>query len=250
MSELVKCIIASHKRPKGCVTAKNIANTSICVPDSQAKDYAKNYPNSEIIAHPDSVVGLSSKFRWIHNKFKNVAIMDDDIFLRRMWIEPKDLLGANVDPETAYDIIQQTAQVAKDMGVLLFGYGKEPVPVAYSGHEPFRLSGFVIGGVMGFFEGFQMNELPDKCVAATDFFISCLNAYHNRFTFIDNRYFTASKEGTFHSVGGMSDFRTVNTEKNDLMLLIENFGEVVVLKKTNPLRKLQHQYERTLQLPY
>ena len=102
---------------------------------------------------------------------------------------------------------------------------------------------------MGFFEGFKM-EIPDECIAATEFFLSCLNAYYHRKMFIDRRYFTACKEGTFKSTGGMSDFRTIETEKADLMLLRESFGQVVLLKKPNPLRKLQHEYERTLDLPF
>lgn len=168
----------------------------------------------------------------------------------KQWIESYDDYQPNVDPQTAYKIIQSTAFTAKELGAKMFGFSKEPNPVAYSGHEPFGVTGFVIGGAMGFFEGFQMKDLPDECVAATDMFISCLNAYYNRFAWYDKRYFLASPEGTFVSTGGMSDFRTVHTEEDDFKLLKAYFGSAIQLKKLNPLRKLQHGWERTLKLSW
>lgn len=250
MKELVKCIIMSHKRADRVETIKAVANISICVPESQAKDYEKHNRKIEIIVHPDTVIGLSAKFRWMFKKYKNVALLDDDIYgVKRMWTTTKDDLPANLEPDVAYEVIQTTAQVAKDIGVKMFGFGKEPHPVAYSGHEPFGVSGFVPGGMVGFLEGWKM-EIPDECIAAADFYLSCINAYYFRKMFIDKRYFTACKEGTFKSTGGMSDFRTIETEKADLMLLRESFGQVIVMKKPNPLRKLQHQYEHTLNLPF
>lgn len=250
MQEIVKCIIASHKRPANCVTAQNIKNTAICVPESQAKDYAQHNPKSEIITHPDTVIGLSAKFRWIHKHYPRVAILDDDIYMLRMWIDSKELLKSVVDAETAYDVIQTTAIIADDCGAKLFGYIKDVNPVTYAGHEPFKFSGFVVGGIMGFLEGFQMDELPNACVAATDFYISGLNAYYNRLCVINNRFSVSSKEGTFRSVGGMSEFRTIDTERKDLELLVDAFGPIVTMKGKNPLRKLQHQYEHTFTLPW
>lgn len=48
----------------------------------------------------------------------------------------------------------------------------------------------------------------------------------------------------------MADFRSVETEKNDTLMLKEYFGDSVTIKQDNPLRKLQHEYERTLKLPF
>jgi len=251
MKELVKCVIMSHKRADRVETSKAVANTSICVPEAQAADYERHNPKMEIIAHPDTVIGLSAKFRWLYERYKNVAFFDDDIFtINRMWITNKDKETMNLEPDIAYEVVQNIAQVSKDLGVKLFGFGKIPNPVAYSGHQPFSVSGFVAGGMMGFLEGWKM-EIPDKCIAAADFYLSCINAFYFRKTFVDNRYFTACKEGTFKSTGGMSDFRTVETEKEDLLFLRESFGQVIVMKKPSGLRKkMQHQYEHTLKLPF
>lgn len=82
MKELVKLIIASHKRPDRCLTYKKIANCAICVPKSQAKDYEKHNKGAEIIAHPDNVIGLSAKFRWVHERYPDVVLLDDDCWMK------------------------------------------------------------------------------------------------------------------------------------------------------------------------
>ena len=248
MKELVKCVIASHKRPDACETADNISHTAICIPQSQAADYKVNYPNSEILAHPDDVIGLTAKFKWIYGQFPNVVIMDDDLWLARKWGDSKTT--ARVDPDTAYEIIQADAYVAKQLGAKLFGYSKDKNPVTYTGHEPFRLSGFVIGGIMGFLEGFPMEEMNSRIISNVDFYISCLNAFYFRYAFVNEMYCHPSKEGNFKSRGGMSDFRTVDTERLDYDVLKGDFGDVIVRKLKNPLRRLQHDYEKTLRLPY
>ena len=116
--------------------------------------------------------------------------------------------------------------------------------------KPVKFSGYGVGGSHGFLEGFNM-VIPDRCLSGQDYFLSASNAYFHRKAFINLRYTFTSKESTFQSVGGMSDYRTLETEKKDYFLLKEYFGEAIQKKKSTSMRKsLQNEYERTLRVPF
>jgi len=251
MKEVVKLIILSHKRANNVDTLKTIANCSLCVTESQAEAYADGNPDVELIIHPDNVIGLSAKMRWVHQNYPNCVMLDDDLnAMSRTYVDKNFEEKTKVDRETAYDIIQSTAFTAKEAGCMMFGFSNTARPVDYSPMKPIYMTGFAIGGSMGFFEGFKM-VLPDECVSACDFFVSGVSAYFHRKTFINHRYAFTSKDGTFESVGGMADARTIETEKNDYFLLKEYFGSAVTKKKVTNMRKnLQNPWERTLRVPY
>lgn len=250
MKELVKLIIVSHKRADSVRSKHAFANAAICIAESQYDEYYKYNPECELIVHPDSVVGLSAKYRWIHANFKNFAIIGDDIdHLRRNYLLDLKDKKFEIDPETAYDIIQSTAYTAQQLGAKLFAFSKEMNPVAYSGHKPFRITGIASGGVIGILDGFQM-KITDRCVSGLDYFLSGLNAHFNRILFVDERYYAWGKEGTFVSKGGMAEFRSIETEKNDYEYLKELFGDAIVKKNNQNLRKHKHPYEKTLKVPF
>lgn len=251
MKELVKCVILSHKRHDRVHTLQAVTNCAICVPKRQEHDYRKANPNAEIIVHPDSVVGLSPKIRWVYEEFQNVMMLDDDISgFVRPYVDKEFGIHNRVDAETAYDLIQMNASVAKAIGCKMFGFSSSGTPVAYSASQPFKMSGFIIGGAIGLLKGFEM-VLPDKCVAACDYFLSGINAHFHRNAFIDTRFFAGSSEGTFKSSGGTADIRTIETEKADYELLLNHFGDAITRKKGSAIRKsLQHDYERSLHVPW
>lgn len=248
--ELVKLIIVSHKRADNVLSAQAFANAAICVEESQVEEYKKHNPDSEIIAHPDSVIVLSAKYRWIHEKFGNIAIIGDDIsYLSRCYLEDQTNNANIVTPETAYELIQTTANTAKQLGCKVFGFSKESNPLTYSGHQPFKIKGLLSGGVIGMFEDFQL-KVTDRCTSGLDYFISGLNAYYNRILFIDSRFLVKCKEGTFVTKGGMSEFRTIDSEKNDYKYMKELFGDAISTKNNEVLRAKKHQYEKTFKTPF
>lgn len=252
MKEVVKCVILSHKRANKVDTLHTISNCSVCVPESQADDYSHHYPDADIIAHPDSVRGLSPKIRWVHEKFKNVIMFDDDLnAMRRTYVDTAFDEGFVVkDPDLAYDIVQSTAFTAKEAGCVFFGFSNSARPLDYSPMKPYKLSGYGVGGSHGFFEGYKM-VIPDDCIAGQDYFLSASNAHFHRKAYINTRYAFTSKEGTFESTGGMSDWRTTETEKRDYYLLKTYFGDAIRRKKTSNMRKsLQNEYERILSIPF
>ncbi len=251
MTELVKVVILSHKRWNKVDTLKTVSNASLCVAESQAELYRQNYPDVEIIVHPDSVKGLSAKIRWTYQKFKNVVMLDDDLSgMVRNYVDSSFGIPFKVEPDTVYDILQHNAAMAKELGVKFYGFGSCPRPLDYNSMAPFKLTGFVMGGSFGFLDGFNM-VLPDECVAACDSFLSAVSLFYHRYHLIDTRYSFKSKEATFKSVGGMSDFRTLETEKEDFILLRKYFGDAIELRKKPVSRKsLQHPYERKLIPPW
>lgn len=250
MSELVKLIIVSHKRPNGVKSIKAFSNAAICIADNQYKEYKKYNPGAEYIIHPNNVIGLAAKYKWIYKEFKNIAIIGDDIdYLKRNYLGDNTDKKSIISAELAYEIIQETASLTKQMESKLFAFSKESNPITYAGFKPFRLTGIASGGVIGILDGFEM-RITERCVSGLDYFLSGLNAYYHRTLFVDERYNTYCKEGTFVSQGGMSDFRTIDTERKDLDYLKELFGDAIVLKTNDRLRKLKHQYEKSLKIPF
>lgn len=252
MKEVVKCVIISHKRANNVKTLKAISNCSICVEESQEKEYQENYPDTEIITHPDSVKGLAMKYQWMYENLKNFAIIADDIdSMTRIW--PSDLTKgmSTVDKDTAYNIIQATAKTTQNLGAKLGAFSKDNNPITYSGHKPFSMSGFASGGILIMLEGWKNFKLSNRCVAGLDFYLSGLNAYQNRNLFIDKRFSVQCKEGTFTSKGGMADYRSIKTEESDLNFLQSMFGKDVIVTKNNyNLRKQVHAFEKQIKIPF
>lgn len=251
MKEIVKLIILSHKRSNKVDTLDTISNCSLCVPESQVDDYVKYNGGVEMIVHPDSIKGLSAKMRWVHERYPNCVMLDDDLNrMSRTYVDKEFDEGNKVDMDTAYDIIQSTAFTAKEAGCVFFGFSNTARPVDYSGMKPFKLSGYGVGGSHGFLEGYNM-IIPDNCISGQDYFLSASNAYFHRKAFINTRYAFTSKEGTFTSTGGMSEHRTLETEKHDYYLLKEYFGNVIQRKKATSMRNsLANEYERILRIPF
>lgn len=51
----------------------------LCVPEAEAGLYEKHNPTCEIVAHPDSIIGLAPKRQWIIERWPSVFMVDDDI---------------------------------------------------------------------------------------------------------------------------------------------------------------------------
>jgi len=216
------------------------------------KDYKHFNPNTPLIVHPDDVRGLTAKIKWVYDLYPNVVMLDDDLNkFNRNFVDDTFELGQHVDdPDLVYEIIQHTGWIAEQMKVKLFGFAANAVPVTYQSHNPYKLSGFVIGGIFGLLEGFRLDIMPEDSTAACDYFISGISAYFERKCLLNNRYAVTSKEGTFKSKGGTADYRTPDTEKKDLQLLKEYFGDAIVRKKPSRVRKELYEWEKTLKIPF
>lgn len=249
MFEEIKIVIPSHKRVDLVSTLKLLPQATLCLAESQVAEYKERYPDTEIVSHSDSIVGLPLKRQWIAEKFNNVFMMDDDIlrFVRRY--HEGEVGNSLVDNKTCYALIQSLYFTAKEMGVHLFSFSNDGDIRNYDALHPFSYTKLIHGSAFGLIN-FDKSKLfyDNRQTAVGDSWITCLNAHHNRFSFIDNRFsFVAGK--TFKVRGGQSEFRTMETEMKDYVFLKKCFGDVIGRKKPTKRTSLVHKYQRTLNIP-
>ncbi|WP_421830237.1 hypothetical protein [Larkinella sp.] len=246
--ESCQIVIPSHKRHTRVLTTSVVEGAILCVPESQEKAYRLCNPNDEIVTHPDSVVGLARKRDWIIRHFGSVFMLDDDIkAFRRLYTQPGE--PADVDERTAREIIQATADAARQAGAYLFGFSSSPTPVSYISLSPIQLSGYVTGCAHGVLTGSRLWYSPEiRC--NEDYWISCLNAYEHRLIWKDTRFYFYQKD-TFVNSGGLAEFRNIDAEEKDFAYLQRVFGrDVVTLKKARGKATLKHPFQKTLKLPF
>ncbi len=252
MASPVKIIIPSHKRADRVLTTHMVADAAICIPESQVEEYHRHNPGVELVTHPDSVVGLTAKRQWIYEQFGNVFMLDDDIVEMRRLYTTSNYKVKN--KQEVRDLIYACADAALKAGAFLYGFSKDPNPLAYRPHKPITLTGYITGCATGLLAGTACKpsllyyDTAIKC--NEDYWISCLNAYHHRLIWRDNR-FTFLQKNTFVSSGGLAEFRNLAAEEADFKYLQKCFGkEVVQLKKDSKLRKRVHPFEKTMRLPF
>jgi hypothetical protein len=245
----VKVVIPSHKRAARVRTKDAVANCILCVPESQLKEYKQNNPNIEIVTHPDTVRGLAAKRNWIYRKFGNVMMLDDDIqAMQRLYIPPYSLLPTVIEPALAYDIIQVTANMAKELGAYLFGFGTVSDARCFKPYRPFRLTGYCNGCAFGLLKGSNI-FFHEEAIAVEDYFGSLINAFYHRYAFFDTR-FGMVQLATFKNIGGQAEFRNQETERNDFLFLKRMFGSIVRGRGFSHFSKPSHEYQRSIKLPF
>lgn len=244
----VKVVIPSHKRATRVKTTSVVAGAILCVSESQAATYRLNNPLTEIVEHPDSVIGLAAKRDWIIKHFGDVFMLDDDIdSMQRVYTEPGE--KSYVDPLTALELIRVAADACRQAGAFLFSFSHVPAPVLYNPMNPIDLAGYHTGCAHGVLAGSKLWYSADILVNE-DYWISCLNAYQNRLSWKDTRFYFQQKD-TFVNPGGLSEFRNVDAEEKDFNMLQRVFGrDVVTLKKSSAKSKLKHPFQKTLKLPF
>lgn len=238
MEQPLKIVIASHKRADKISTHKKVLNSIICIPESQLSEYREHCPDSEIVAHPDRVNGISAKRQWMLEKFGELFSLDDDLaFCKRIYTESgeKDKLTA----AEIYDLIQSTYRAAKQAGVHLWGFNTSGKPFTYSAMAPIQMSGYVNTCAFGidnagklYFDAEQkMNE---------DYWLSGLNAYYHRKIWRDNRFYFHFGD-TWTGSGGLAEFRNMDVCEKTFRHLQNVFGSDVICvrkmgNKTQPFQ--------------
>jgi len=242
----IKIVIPSHKRPERVLTKHVVADPIVCVPVSQGDNYRANNPEIEVVTHPDSVIGLTLKRQWIYEHFGDVFMLDDDIkSMRRVYHESEYLIK---NKQLVREIIESTADVARQAGAYLFGFSKNPNPASYRSSRPIELTGYVTGCATGLLKGSKL-FYDGRINCNEDYWISCLNAYFHRIIYKDTR-FVFEQAGTFTSTGGLAEFRNMQAEEDDFNYLREMFGDVVRLKTDTSQRKRKHVFEKTMKVGF
>ena len=255
MKDLVKIIILSHKRPGKVITKRILEHPCVSVPEAQAEAYRKQNPECEIITHPDSVIGKVPKLQWLLDKFKGCFFLDDDIAsVQRLYFIPGADEVSKLPVENVETLIQNTAAVARELGAFYFGFATFGRPLMFKPWDPFRLTGYISGHAYGILPDSKLSYDP-RIQMNDDYYIALLNAFHHRLCFKDNRFYFVQK-GTFGSEGGLAEFRTMDKERAEFILLRKMFGGAIVPKRKvigqgqNGAGKVTHQYEKMLNLPF
>lgn len=220
----------------------------LCVAESQVPAYKEAYPNSELLVHPDSVVGLSLKREWIYREVGTVFMLDDDIMAMRSLSTPAGVKPIQATDEYAHDLIDRLHSDAEDMGAYLFAFCPFAHPAAFNPMDPFMLTGQVYGHAFGIREGSKL-FWSGEVVAVEDYWVSLLNAYYHRTVLVDTRW-VHHQAGTFKSTAELARHRSIESEKKDNETLIRYFGDVVKPKKGTTLAARSSDHQRMIKLPF
>lgn len=242
----IKIVIPSAGRAETITTHHHFKNSIICVPEDEERAYRIHCPDTEIVVHP-KIAGLGMKRQWILDKFGHTMMIDDDCKgFSRIYVT--DAKKANVDRETAYEIIQWTGNMAHLAGMYLFGFSKWNNPMRCDGLQPIKMKGLVFGQCMGVLAGSGIKFHPHvKC--NNDVYFSLMNAYRHRMAWIDER-FAAKFDGYGNNNGGLSSYRSEEVEKADFDFLKRNFGDAVEIKRGTWASRLKKSFEKQVRLPF
>jgi hypothetical protein len=168
-------------------------------------------------------------------------MIDDDMkSFERVYVKKNQTLT----PQETFNRIQETYYQAKFLNAHLFGFSEDPNPNHYNPYKPFMLKGMTGGGAYGLINDPRL-KFCETTTAADSHFITLLNLYYNRFSFIDTR-FCCRFSDTFSRAGGQASKRTLETEKQDTLFLRQMFGETVQIRGKKKNAKCNHQYQRSI----
>ncbi len=245
----VKIVIPSHRRADKVKTASIVPGAIICVPQSQEAEYRRHNPDSEILPHPDDIIGLAAKRNWIYQKFCDVMMLDDDLIrFSRLYLEANSLRSSRLTPEETIAVIQQTAYMARQLRAYLFGFSSVADARNFKPQKPFRLTGYCNGSSFGLLKGSKIFFHKDA-VAVEDYFASLVNAYYHRYAFFDLR-FGFVQQRTFKNLGGQAEFRSKRSEEQDYKFLRRMFGEAIQQRPPVKRGRPSHEYQRVVKLPF
>jgi len=170
------------------------------VPESEREAYTAEYQNP-ILTIPDNQQGLGQVRNWVLDNFdeETVVMIDDDI--DKFYLLTRERTQAVTDPDQLVQIIINTAVMAKDLGVAVFGFSQTDIR-KYKGCEPFKLCTWV-GCIIGII-GRKYRFRNDKFKVDIDY---CLQTLLNeRVIWMDTRYYASQARD--NNTGGNNAFRT------------------------------------------
>lgn len=250
---MIKIVIPSHKRSQKVLTASVVDNCILCIPKSQEEEYKEYNKNVEILTHPDEIIGISPKRQWIYGYFGDVFMMDDDVKgMTRIYLAKEDKQRTiYLTPAEIYDLIQDTYLLCKEAGIKLFGFCNHANPVTYSGEKPIVMNGYINGAAFGILrdDNLYFPNIPD--FVGEDYFICGLNAYYNRYLWMDTR-FAWIHHNVECNIGGVADFRTEEVRRNHFFTLKKYFGDAIQRKRdyNTKTRKRKSEWEKQIFIPF
>jgi hypothetical protein len=221
-------VIPSAGRASTMTTHKLFRKSYVCVPESQADEYREYHP--AVVPHPDSVHGMGEKRQWILDHFEEEIIFmaDDDIsYLCYMGKGDASVGGVYdkiTDPDHIWDVLQNTANIARDLGTNLFGFNEIPDKRKFDYIDPFSTRDRINGFAMGIIKDGQ--RFDPRLVVKQDYDFFLMTLFWKRFVWRDQRYCFVAKHYT--NKGGLCDHRSTSKEIECIKILQQKFGKQVV----------------------
>jgi len=244
----LKIVIPSHKRHDKVHTKNLITNPILCVEESQRDIYKEYNPECEIITHPDNVIGLIPKRNWMLNYFGDLFMLDDDLrCFKKMYIKPGESPVIKSKSEILHQIYK-LYDLACLLNINVFGFSKNPHPLAYDCFTPISLNKQITGCAYGVRKKEHI-KWDESIKLKEDIYISCIAKYFDRKILVDNRY-NFEQIGTFVSSGGLAGIRNYEEEFTSMLKIKKLFGESIVLKKDSKIAKKKTKHNISVKFKY
>jgi hypothetical protein len=211
----------------------------LVVAESQHEAYKAAHPHARFDVHPDSVVGLGPKIKWMLDKYGSMFRVDDDADYMIDHVNSRKI----TDPQVAKDLVYRLADQAEQMDAYIYGFTELAKPLYFSGHQPFKLTGLLEGGKIGFREGHGI-WWPENHPWLEDAWVSAMNAFKNRYCLIDQRYCLPTLVG---QRGGLANTRTMERVWKMADTLKAAFGDAV---DVIPRAEFDDVYPYRLRIPW
>ena len=211
MNDKIHVAIRSYKRAGRVETTKVFPFASIWVPESQADEYEKYYPD-KIITIPDECDGnLGRKNNSILDRTPSewTLILDDDITAFGYWEEGEKNYPT---PEHLQEFITQGFDMAFNMGVKMWGVNQAEDPMFYQVMRPFSLLAPILGPFVGHLSPELRNDEKTEGKDDYDFFLQ--NILVHRKTLRFNKWFYRHGHGL--NSGGFVSMRTMEVEQKSI----------------------------------
>ena len=246
----VDIICPSMGRAEKVHTKQFINDLTIVVPEKEVELYEEYNPECTIVGTPKEIRGITKTRQFILDNWKDNAtfMIDDDVTeIRENWKGEGEYYLIS-DPLYVKDIIYQTADVARMMGIQLWGFCNCRRPLEFDSHEPIRHKGYLNNSYLGFSKGH--NLMYDTSFSeGEDHYINCLNKYKNRSHLMENRW-TFKTQDNFKSSGGCSGYRTIDGMKANTLRLKKLFGDAISFKQPSSGKKNIYEGERSISFPF
>jgi len=223
----VICVIPSAGRAGSVITTKLFHQAWLCVPESESAEYRKHHDN--VVAHPDTVYGMGQKRQWILDNFDaDIIFMADDDIEHLTFMGNADAAGGYYsdikDPDHVWEVLQNTAHIARDIGTNLFGFSEIRDLRKFDYIHPFSTRERVNGFAMGIIKDGQ--RFDPRLVVKQDYDFYLMTLFWKRFVWRDDRYAFLAKHYT--NKGGLASHRSINKEVECVKILQQKFGSGVV----------------------
>jgi hypothetical protein len=221
-------VIPSAGRASTMTTHKLFRESFVCVPESQAEEYRKYHP--AVVPHPDTVYGMGEKRQWILDNFDHdIIFMADDDISHLLYMGKGDATVGGVydkitDPDHIWEVLLNTATIARDLGTNLFGFNEIPDKRKFDYIDPFSTRDRINGFAMGIIRDGQ--RFDPRLVVKQDYDFFLMTLFWKRFVWRDQRYCFVAKHYT--NKGGLCDHRSTSKEIACIKILQQKFGTNVV----------------------